>query len=183
MTSTGGGLETGNAANAMDGTYSVIATDLAGNAATVGEFAIDTLAGVHRFYNAASTMHIFTTDIVERRALEASGWRHEGVAFLDQGDAGDIDVFRFFNARNGDHLFTTDADEAAALSRAGSGYVSQGIAFTLAAAAEGDAGLVERLYRASTGEHFYTTDANEADWVQANLGYRSEGYLNLFGPV
>ncbi len=138
----------------------------------------DITPGVHRFFNAQSGAHLFTSNNDEASAvLDMGGFQYEGLAFerlLNMTDS--IAVHRFFNSANGDHFLTADANEVAHLRALDGGYQYEGVAFQAHGSQVDDAlTALHRFSNNETGVHFYTADAAEAEAVKLSGYWQDEG--------
>jgi hypothetical protein len=87
------------------------------------------LIGVHRFFSAAATDYVLTTDPAEVAALSqpGSGFAYDGGAFtgIAEPEPGTVAIHRFYSAAGSDHLFTGNFEEGAGAA----GYAYEGIAW------------------------------------------------------
>lgn len=123
-----------------------------------------------RAYNPWSGEHLFTDSMAEVRALEALGWRYEGVAWVAPASSS-TPVWRLYNPFSGDHHYTTDRTEYQRLGAID--WRQEGVGFY----SDDAKGLaVWRLFNpfVKVGTHHYTTGRPEYDAL-AGAGWVAEG--------
>lgn len=88
-------------------------------------YAPDTGSVVYRMHDPNSGQYMFTVSYDEAAALQAAGWKAEGINFASGRDG--KPVYRFYNPNTGDHMFTANPEERDMLKAAE--WVDEGVAF------------------------------------------------------
>lgn len=124
-----------------------------------------------RLYNPSTGAHHFTTDAREAKALEASGWKNERIAWTCSSHG--LPVYRLYNPSSGDHHFTMYPDERTGL--IAQGWKDEGIAFH----SEGKTAIY-RLFNPNLtqGTHHYVASEAERDaLVESGWTYESISFI------
>lgn len=171
-------------------TFTVTATDAAGNTSTAAPVAHTTpappvLDSVYRFYNRSNGTHFFTPSVAERDTVIArwpNVFTYEGVAY-QVNQANTQPLYRFYNTRSGSHFYTASLDEAnTVMQRWSHVFAFEGQTYAVALTGAAD-DAVYRFYNARNGSHFYTSSAQERDEVIARYSatYSYEGPVFYLG--
>ncbi len=141
------------------------------------EATINEEATVYRFFNNDTGVHFYTSDAVERNAVqELSNFSFEGASYksIDPLIGGSVPVYRFLNQETGVHLYTVSEVEREATESL-SNYSFEGEAF-FAYATEAEGSIpIYRFFNSNTGAHFYTPSVVERDSVAELPDFQSEG--------
>ena len=136
---------------------------------TIAEGKLD-VTELNRMYNPSSGEHFYTGNPKEAAALEAAGWKNEGIGFTALKTS-DMPVYRVYNPNAGDHHYTSSREELETLVKAG--WKDEGVACY----ASGEDGTpLYRLYNpnAETGAHHFTSSKEEVEAL-VKAGWKDEG--------
>ena len=125
---------------------------------------------VHRFYKPQTGSHFFTTDLIEKVAVEQNNaFNIEGVGFsaLSREDdfvPGAIPVYRFFNSDLESHLFTAfDAEKEHLIDN--TNFIFEGIGFRAFSVDTASTVPVYRFFNKHSGGHFFTASEVEKESI------------------
>ena len=127
-------------------------------------------SSMYRMYNPNTGEHFYTGSMVERRNIEAAGWKYEGVGFTICANEG-APVYRLYQPSTGEHLYTMDPAEKNYL--AARGWNVEGIAFNSCPKMDVPQ---YRLYNpnATIGAYHFTASIEERDYL-LSLGWQDQG--------
>ncbi|MDG4529732.1 hypothetical protein [Streptococcus suis] len=121
---------------------------------------------VHRMYNPALKVHLYTVDENEVIVLQIRGWNYDGVAW-NTAKVGNIPVYRLYHPILKVHLYTKDKNEYKVLSSRG--WSQEGTSFYSRGSQP-----IYRLYHSGIQKHLFTRDFNEYQ-VLSQRGWKQEG--------
>ena len=127
-------------------------------------------SSMYRMYNPNTGEHFYTGSMVERRNIEAAGWKYEGVGFTICANEG-APVYRLYQPSTGEHLYTMDPAEKNYL--AARGWNVEGIAFNSCPKMDVPQ---YRLFNpnATIGAYHFTASVEERDNL-ISLGWQYQG--------
>lgn len=125
---------------------------------------------LHRFYNAKTGAHFYTTSEAEKAKLVknyAYVFTYEGVAcrVKTRPEPGTVPLYRYYNPQTGVHVFTTT------LGAPSPAYSSEGIACYIYSPKQYNTLPLYKFYNKNNGAYFYTTSTTERDNLINNFSW------------
>jgi hypothetical protein len=141
----------------------------------------DQLTSIYRLYNPGTGFHLFSANRGEIDLITGQGFVNEGVAYRTTAVASQA-LHRFYQVASGRHFYSAnDGERDALVANPASGYLYEGVAYQVYAAAAPPLNTtpVVRFYDPGTATHFYTASPAEQqilqntrpDWVMEGVAW------------